>query len=130
MDNTDNGTIRENPGEIVALFKTMNELAGLGYEVDWGKRKGILLPTCPLSKNDNNTIKSKRFRALMTKHLGNNGRIPRMTQKYHRSKGSVWFAALHDKYRNENITRGAGSSGMLERCVFHLERDGMMSSHG
>jgi hypothetical protein len=41
--------------------------------------------------------------ALMTKPLGNNGRIPRMAQKHLRSKGSAWFTALHDKYRNENI---------------------------
>ena len=103
LDHPDNGTIRQNPGEIVALFKTMNELAGLGYEVDWGKERRIYQPTCPLSKKDNNTIKSIRFVALMTKHLGNNGRIPRMTKKYLSAKGTAWFKALHDKYRNENI---------------------------
>jgi hypothetical protein len=103
MDHPDNGTVRQNPGEIVALFKTMNELAGLGYEVDWGKKRRIYQPTCPLSKKDNNTVKSIRFGALMTKHLGNNGRIPRTTQKYIAAKRTAWFTALHDKYRNKNI---------------------------
>jgi hypothetical protein len=31
-----NGPVRKNPGEVVALIKTMNELEGLGYEVEGG----------------------------------------------------------------------------------------------
>jgi hypothetical protein len=61
---------------------------------------------CQLSEDDNNAIKSKRFRALMTKHLGNNGRIPRMTDKYARAKSGKWFTDfLHDKYCNEEEGR-------------------------
>jgi hypothetical protein len=31
-----NGPVRKNPGEVVALIKTMKELEGLGYEVEGG----------------------------------------------------------------------------------------------
>jgi hypothetical protein len=64
-----NGPISKNPGEVVALIKTMKELDGLGYEVDWRKSSRMFLG------NDNNTIKSSRFRTLMTTNLGNEGRI-------------------------------------------------------
>jgi hypothetical protein len=46
LEHTANGTFRQNPGEVVALIKTMEELDGLGYEVDWVTSTRILLPSC------------------------------------------------------------------------------------
>jgi hypothetical protein len=76
----------------------MKELDGLGFKVDWEKSSRMFLG------NDNNTIKSSRFRVLMTKHLGNEGRIPRSQfVRYVNAKSAKWFTTFHDKYRNENI---------------------------
>jgi hypothetical protein len=57
LEHKANGPVSKNPGEVVALIKTMKELDGLGYEVDRRKSSRMLLPSCLLSKNDNNTIK-------------------------------------------------------------------------
>jgi hypothetical protein len=97
MDHTAYGAVRKNPGEVVALIKTMQSLIdAMGYTVDRSKSNRRCLG------NDINTTKSTRFRALMTTHLGN-CRIPRaLLIKYLKAKNTAWFKNFRVKYSNEN----------------------------
>jgi hypothetical protein len=99
LDNRANGPVSKNPGEIIALIKTMLELDAKGHKVDWSnKSKGMFLG------NEYNAVKSKRFFALMTTNLANSGRIPRTNMNtYGSAKKSAWFKRALDKYRKENI---------------------------
>jgi hypothetical protein len=57
----------------------------------------------------------------MTKHLGNNGRIPRMTDKYAKAKSGKWFTDfLHDKYCNEEEGQHLKNSGFWLHSLFPI----------
>jgi hypothetical protein len=98
LDNRANGPVSKNPGEIIALIKTMMELDAKGHKIDWSRSHRMFLG------NDNNTLKSTRFFALMTTNLANSGRIPRTNMRtYGGAKSGAWFKRALDKYRKENI---------------------------
>ena len=101
MDHSDYGTVKNNPGEAVALIKTMNDLDAMGiYKVDWRKSSKMFLDNAGTSHN--NTAKSIAFKATMATHLGD--RIQRKkSYTYFQCKNSAWFQFLV-KYRRENTT--------------------------
>jgi hypothetical protein len=100
MDHNDYGTIKKNPGEVVALIKAMNSLDAMGYTIDWKKSTRMFLG------NDYNTTKSTRFRALVTTNLGN-GRIPRAVLKgYTQAKNTAWFKNFVLNTATKTPTRG------------------------
>ena len=88
----------KNPGEIIAMIKTMLELDAMGHKVDFTRSRKMFLG------NEYNALKSTRFYALMTTNLANSGRIPRTkVSTYAQAKSGAWFKRALDKYRKENI---------------------------
>jgi hypothetical protein len=44
LDHSDYGSVQKNPGEVVALIKTMDDLAAKDNKVDWRKNQSIYMP--------------------------------------------------------------------------------------
>jgi hypothetical protein len=101
FDHSDYGTIKNNPGEVVALIKTMDDLAARGNEVDFRKNKSIYMPGIDGPDMKNNTTKSDAFKTLMAINLGEHIQR-RAFNKYSSIVGTTWFQNFLDKYRNEN----------------------------
>jgi hypothetical protein len=70
LDHSDYRHIKNNPGEVVALIKTMLDLAAKGNEVDWRKNRSIYMPGSVGPDQANNTTKSVTFKTLLATHLG------------------------------------------------------------
>ena len=70
LDHSVYGKIKNNPGEVVALIKTMLDLAAKGNEVDWRKNRSIYMPGSVGPDQANNTTKSVTFKTLLATHLG------------------------------------------------------------
>jgi hypothetical protein len=103
LDHSDYGRIQNNPGEVVALIKTMDDLAAKDNKVDWRKNQSIHMPGNVGPDHANNSTKSAAFKTLMATNLGE--RIQRDSmKKYATVLKTAWFHDFLDKYRAENST--------------------------
>jgi hypothetical protein len=101
LDHSDYGSVQKNPGEVVALIKTMDDLAARGNKVDFRKNKSIYMPGIDGTDMKNNTTKSDAFKELMAINLGEHIQR-RAFNKYSSIVGTTWFQNFLDKYRAEN----------------------------
>ena len=44
MDHIDYGKVKNNPGEVRALIKTMKDLEAKGSEIDWTRSPNVYMP--------------------------------------------------------------------------------------
>jgi hypothetical protein len=90
LDHSVYGKVKNNPGEVVALIKTMLDLEAKGNEVNWRKSNSIYMPGSVGPDQANNTTKSAAFKTLMATNLGE--RIQREDlNKYAKASGTDWF---------------------------------------
>jgi hypothetical protein len=100
MDHIVYGKVKNNPGEVRALIKTMKDLEAKRNEIDWTRSPNIYMPGNVGPDQKNNTMKSAAFRKLMATNLGE--RIPRKSvSKYYKVTNTDWFQQFLVKYNGE-----------------------------
>jgi hypothetical protein len=101
LDHSVYGKVKNNPGEVLALIKTMKDLEAKGNEVDWTRSNTLYMPGNVGPDQKNNTTKSVAFKTLMATNLGE--RIQRKYFcRYRLATNTAWFQEFLVKYHGEN----------------------------
>jgi hypothetical protein len=119
MDHIDYGKVKNNPGEVLALIKTMKDREAKGNEIDWTRRATLYMPGNVGPDQKNNTTKSAAFRTLMATNLGE--RIQRKSVvKYYQATHTAWFQKFLVKYNGEKKQGPASLFALQMRAAVQL----------